>query len=78
MEKNLIDKCIMTFSLFFPMFVTPAGADIKEMSGLTFQHTLGANFLESWSRLSKAKKPTIAAVNGFAVRPTLNSCYWVM
>ncbi|NP_001229581.1 enoyl CoA hydratase, short chain, 1, mitochondrial [Strongylocentrotus purpuratus] len=44
-----------------------AGADIKEMSGLTFQETLGANFLESWSRLSKSKKPTIAAVNGFAL-----------
>nr|XP_054762550.1 enoyl-CoA hydratase, mitochondrial-like [Lytechinus pictus] len=44
-----------------------AGADIKEMSSKTFQQTIGGNFLESWSRLSKAKKPTIAAVHGFAL-----------
>ncbi|XP_072167645.1 enoyl-CoA hydratase, mitochondrial-like [Diadema setosum] len=44
-----------------------AGADIKEMSSRTFQEVLGANFLASWNRLATTKKPTIAAVHGFAL-----------
>jgi enoyl-CoA hydratase len=44
-----------------------AGADIKEMAGKSFMDAFGANFIEKWQRLSKCRKPTIAAVNGYAL-----------
>ncbi|XP_028982734.1 enoyl-CoA hydratase, mitochondrial [Betta splendens] len=44
-----------------------AGADIKEMQNRTFQECFGGNFLAHWDRVSRAKKPVIAAVNGFAL-----------
>jgi len=44
-----------------------AGADIKEMVNNTFASTTRGNFLDHWNGLSKAKKPTIAAVNGYAL-----------
>ncbi|CAH1795344.1 unnamed protein product [Owenia fusiformis] len=44
-----------------------AGADIKEMQGLTFSQTFGGGFLNHWNRLASNKKPVIAAVNGFAL-----------
>lgn len=44
-----------------------AGADIKEMQGLDCSKVMSGDFLAHWNRLSRCKKPTIAAVNGFAV-----------
>ncbi|XP_067828695.1 enoyl-CoA hydratase, mitochondrial [Heptranchias perlo] len=44
-----------------------AGADIKEMQNKTFQECYGGNFLSHWNRVSTAKKPVIAAVNGYAL-----------
>lgn len=44
-----------------------AGADIKEMQNLTFPECYGGNFLAHWNRVSTARKPVIAAVNGFAL-----------
>jgi len=44
-----------------------AGADIKEMQNNEFGKTFGSNFLAHWDRLSRNIKPTIAAVNGFAL-----------
>ncbi|NP_001279124.1 enoyl-CoA hydratase, mitochondrial [Callorhinchus milii] len=44
-----------------------AGADIKEMQDRTFQECYRGNFLSHWNRLTLAKKPVIAAVNGFAL-----------
>lgn len=44
-----------------------AGADIKEMQNKTFAEVAGGNFLGNWSALAEAKKPVIAAVNGFAL-----------
>lgn len=44
-----------------------AGADIKEMQNKTFSEVAGGNFLGNWSALAEAKKPIIAAVNGFAL-----------
>ncbi|XP_051507961.1 enoyl-CoA hydratase, mitochondrial-like isoform X2 [Myxocyprinus asiaticus] len=44
-----------------------AGADIKEMQNRTFQECYGGNFLAHWDRVSRIKKPVIAAVNGFAL-----------
>jgi len=44
-----------------------AGADIKEMQDKTFPDCFAGNFLTSWDRLAKTTKPTIAAVNGYAL-----------
>ncbi|KAH8683346.1 ClpP/crotonase-like domain-containing protein [Tricladium varicosporioides] len=45
-----------------------AGADIKEMSALTFSEAYTTSFIESWSLLtSTIKKPILAAVSGHAL-----------
>jgi len=45
-----------------------AGADIKEMQHLeTFAETYNSNFLMSWDRVMRCRKPVLAAVNGFAL-----------
>ncbi|NXA55059.1 ECHM protein, partial [Nothocercus julius] len=44
-----------------------AGADIKEMQNNTFQQCYSAGFLDEWDRVSKVRKPVIAAVNGYAL-----------
>ena len=44
-----------------------AGADIKEMSSLSFQQHYMTNYLASWSDLNKVGKPIIAAVDGHAL-----------
>ncbi|XP_031777728.1 probable enoyl-CoA hydratase, mitochondrial [Nasonia vitripennis] len=44
-----------------------AGADIKEMKDNTFSHNVKTSFLEHWNGVAAAKKPTIAAVNGYAL-----------
>ena len=49
-----------------------AGADIKEMQNLTYQKCLLGDFLAHWTRVTRCKKPVIAAVNGFAVRIIFN------
>lgn len=49
------------------LFSTTAGADIKEMQNRTFQDCYSSKFLSHWDRLSRVKKPVIAAVNGYAV-----------
>jgi enoyl-CoA hydratase len=44
-----------------------AGADIKEMSGLSFPQTYLDDFITSWDRVGQRRKPMIAAVSGFAL-----------
>jgi enoyl-CoA hydratase len=44
-----------------------AGADIKEMVDKTFNEAFLGNFMASWHRVGEARKPTIAAVAGFAL-----------
>jgi len=44
-----------------------AGADIKEMQNQTFQDCYSGKYLSHWDRLAQAKKPIIAAVNGYAL-----------
>ncbi|KAK2576659.1 hypothetical protein KPH14_005321 [Odynerus spinipes] len=44
-----------------------AGADIKEMVNNTYSQTMKGNFLSFWNGVSKAIKPVIAAVNGYAL-----------
>ena len=44
-----------------------AGADIKEMQGLSFPSTYLDDFITSWDGISTRRKPLIAAVAGFAL-----------
>ncbi|QQR68950.1 MAG: enoyl-CoA hydratase [Alphaproteobacteria bacterium] len=45
-----------------------AGADIKEMAGLSFQEAYSGNFItRNWERVSRCRKPVIAAISGFAL-----------
>ena len=44
-----------------------AGADIKEMSSLTYPDTYLDDFITSWDRVAARRKPIIAAVAGFAL-----------
>lgn len=44
-----------------------AGADIKEMQALGFPATYTEDFITSWERLSRCRKPVIAAVAGYAL-----------
>jgi enoyl-CoA hydratase len=44
-----------------------AGADIKEMQARSYMDVYKGDFLASWERVSRARKPVIAAVSGFAL-----------
>jgi enoyl-CoA hydratase len=44
-----------------------AGADIKEMQSKTYQQVYGEDFISSWERITRSRKPVIAAVAGFAL-----------
>jgi enoyl-CoA hydratase len=44
-----------------------AGADIREMAGLSYPQTLLDDFIGKWSRVAANRKPLIAAVAGFAL-----------
>jgi enoyl-CoA hydratase len=44
-----------------------AGADIKEMVGRTYPGTFMNDFIAPWERITRCRKPTIAAVAGFAL-----------
>ena len=44
-----------------------AGADIKEMQSKTYMEAYLSDFITKWERISRARKPVIAAVAGFAL-----------
>ena len=44
-----------------------AGADIKEMQAKTYMDAYLGDFLSTWERLTRCRKPVIAAVAGFAL-----------
>ncbi len=44
-----------------------AGADIKEMQAKTFMQAYKEDFIGSWERVTRCRKPVIAAVAGFAL-----------
>ncbi|MEL7049265.1 MAG: enoyl-CoA hydratase [Pseudomonadota bacterium] len=44
-----------------------AGADIKEMAALSYQDAYMADFAATWDVVAHCRKPTIAAVAGFAL-----------
>jgi enoyl-CoA hydratase len=44
-----------------------AGADIKEMSGMSHMDAYLGDFAGNWDRVARMRKPVIAAVSGFAL-----------
>ncbi|GGB52204.1 enoyl-CoA hydratase [Tistrella bauzanensis] len=44
-----------------------AGADIKEMLPKSFQDVYMEDFISRWERITRCKKPVIAAVSGYAL-----------
>jgi len=44
-----------------------AGASIKEMSNRDFAYAYKSNMFSQWAQIGKLSKPTIAAVNGYAL-----------
>ena len=44
-----------------------AGADIKEMQSKSYMQAYKEDFIGQWDRLARCRKPTIAAVAGFAL-----------
>jgi enoyl-CoA hydratase len=44
-----------------------AGADIKEMADKSYMDAFMGNFAAGWDALARARKPTVAAVAGFAL-----------
>jgi enoyl-CoA hydratase len=44
-----------------------AGADISEMSSKSYMEMFGADFFAGWERFAGARKPIIAAVQGYAL-----------
>ena len=44
-----------------------AGADIKEMAGLSFAEVFTADFFALWGKFAATRTPTIAAVAGYAL-----------
>src|SRR5690606_7457619 len=44
-----------------------AGADIKEMLSKTYMEAYSQDFIGTWDRVARCRKPVIAAVAGFAL-----------
>ena len=66
-------KCCVLFitSLFSLTELAPpvfaVGADVPEMSQKTFESVIEQDFPANFGSVCKCRKPTIAAVNGYAV-----------
>jgi len=61
------DKDIATLIITGQGKAFAAGADIKEMQNLSFAEVVTGSFLSHWLRVTKCRKPVIAAVNGYAL-----------
>ena len=44
-----------------------AGADIKEMSALSFADVFAADYFGAWAKFAAVRTPTVAAVSGYAL-----------
>lgn len=62
------DKNIAVMVLTGSAKAFAAGADIKEMAAKTFSDVYGEDFITAnWERISRCRKPVIAAVAGYAL-----------
>ena len=61
------DKNISVIVLTGSSKAFAAGADIKEMSSKNFSDLIDNDFIKPWEKISLCKKPTIAAVDGYAL-----------
>ena len=61
------DKNISVIVLTGSSKAFAAGADIKEMSSKSFSDLIDNDFIKPWEKISLCKKPTIAAVDGYAL-----------
>ena len=61
------DKNISVIVLTGSSKAFAAGADIKEMRSISFTDLINNDFIKPWEKISLCKKPTIAAVDGFAL-----------
>lgn len=61
------DKNISVIVLTGSSKAFAAGADIKEMSSKSFSDLIYKDFIKPWEKISLCKKPTIAAVDGYAL-----------
>jgi len=70
--NQLLDRCeaddgIGAMVLTGSEKVFAAGADIKEIKDKSFVEALANDFFAPWERLSRCRKPVIAAVSGYAL-----------
>ena len=61
------DKTISLIVLTGSAKAFAAGADIKEMNSKSFTDLINDDFIKPWEKISLCKKPTIAAVDGYAL-----------
>jgi len=67
LEAADVDKGIGAIVITGSQKAFAAGADIKEMKDLGFSEAYSTDFIADWGRVTKIKKPIIAAVSGFAL-----------
>jgi enoyl-CoA hydratase len=70
--NQLLDQCeaddgIGAMVLTGSEKVFAAGADIKEIKDKSFAESLANDFFSPWERLSRCRKPVIAAVSGYVL-----------
>lgn len=61
------DKSIGTIVITGSEKAFSVGGDLKEMQNLTYSDCIKMDLLFNWARISKTRKPLIAAVNGWAI-----------
>jgi enoyl-CoA hydratase len=58
---------IAEVSQVIDLWAFAAGADIKEMQAKTYMQAYKEDFIGAWDRVARCRKPTLAAVAGFAL-----------
>lgn len=61
------DPCVKAIVITGGEKAFAAGADIKEMQDFNYAQCVQGGFLDSWTKVAAARKPVIAAVNGYAL-----------
>ena len=66
-ERFDVDDAVRVTIITGSERVFAAGADLKEMATLSYADAFGMDLHGAWSRLALIRKPTVAAVAGFAL-----------